>query len=331
MKILKNYHIKLLSIFSALLLWLFVVGVENYVSVLPDALPIKVLNLGQNVSVASEISTVKVKYKTNNGTAHVNASEIELFVDAQGLIEGNHDVRVQFTNKNPNLRVVALDPSTVSLKLEAMTTKEIDLKVDVRGESDNEFELKEATLDTEKVIISGAASAIDSIESLPITVTLDGTETADFSRKVTLQALEEWTVAGDAISFDPEVVMLDIQIRKKKVADDSNDDDSASSNSDPINQPVEEGNIRKNFMVEIVPEDSLRLAAKELLPQNILLTVEGTEDEIDSLDSGSIKLLLTSSAVKDGQYAVSTGDLIFPAGSKLKIIKYSPDKIAIKF
>lgn len=331
MNILKNHHIKLLSVFSALVLWLFVVGVENYVSVLPDPLSVKVVNLGQNVSVANDLPYVRVKYKTNNNTAHVNAAEIELFVDAQGLIEGNHAIPVQFTNKNPNLRVVALDPPIVDLKLEAMTTKEIGLKTDIRGEPDEDFEVRDSNLDIERVTISGAASAIDAVETLPITVTLDGTETADFSRKVTLQALAEWEVAGDAISFDPEVVMLDIQIRKKKVAEDDRDNSPEISAVNPSDQPVAEGNVRKNFMVEIVPEDSLRLAVKELLPQNILLTVEGTEEEIASVNSGSIKLLLTSPSVKDGQYVVSTDDLIFPNGIELKIIKLSPDKVSVKF
>ncbi|MCC6643676.1 hypothetical protein IT411_02915, partial [Candidatus Peregrinibacteria bacterium] len=66
MNVFKNIQIKLLAVVSALLLWLFVVGVENYVYVLPTEVGVKVANLSQNVSVATELSKVKVRYRSQN-------------------------------------------------------------------------------------------------------------------------------------------------------------------------------------------------------------------------------------------------------------------------
>jgi YbbR domain-containing protein len=333
MKIFKNYHIKLLSILSALLLWFFVVGVENYVYFFPNELPVRVLNLGQNVSVANELLPIKVRYRSPDGLVNINSNEVDLYVDAEGLGEGEYSLPVEFINKNPKVDIIAVVPADLVLKLEAVETKEIGVVAEVVGDPDDEYELKNTDVDTARVTINGAASAIEALTELPIRIALDGTETADFSRKVTLEAPPDWNLNGKTVTFDPEVVLVDIEIRKKKVTDDSTDDsDILSDGSDDLgNQPVEEGNLRKNLMVQIVPEDSLRLAIKEIVPQNILLTVEGSDEEISTLNGDSINLLLTNASVKDGQYQVSLDDLILPPGSSLKIIRFSPEKVSIRF
>ena len=116
MGILKNIQIKLLAVVSALLLWLFVVGVENYVYLMPTDLTVKVINLGPNVSIANELSKVKIRYKSqDNAGANINVNEFELFVDADKLVDGNYNLDVNYISKNPKISVVAVEPAQIVL------------------------------------------------------------------------------------------------------------------------------------------------------------------------------------------------------------------------
>lgn len=333
MNILKNIHLKLLALFVALLLWLFVVGVENYVFTSPVELPVRVLNLGQNVSVANEIPKVKIKYRSSAGSVNINPNELELFLNAQGLTDGVHSLPIEFTNKNPKFTVVAIEPSKLDLKLEAITSKEIDLKVKILGSPAKDYEIKNSKVNQEKVKISGAASAIADIQDFPVKVILDGTENADFSRKVILEAPIDWKISEESVNFDPPTVQVDIEIRKKKVIPEQTDASTNGGSANVIaeNTPVAEGMERKTLMVDLVPADDLRSSIKELLPKNILVTVEAAPDDLSGLNNSSIKLVMSTSEVENGYYIVKSGDLVMPEGLDLKVISFSPAKVAVRF
>jgi len=334
MNLFKKIHLKILAVLCAVFLWLFVVGVENYVNLFPTELPVKVINLGQNVSVANEIGQVKVHYRSPDGTVNVNPNDFELFLDASGLGEGDYNLPVNFSNKNVRVTVVAVEPAQLELKLEAITSKDIDITKSIVGAPARDYEIKSLVMSADKVKISGAASALAKLQSLPLKITLDGTETADFSRKITLEAPAEWKLGGKTVSFDPPVIQADIQIRKNtSTGTDSDALNGNTGSGTPVQDipPVAAGDIRKTLMVEIVPEQSLSSAVKELLPRNLLVTVEGQPADVEGLDNLSVKLNLKSSAIQNGVYQVNTADLKLPAGKTLEIITFSPEKVLVKF
>ncbi len=332
MNIFKNLHLKLLAVISAVILWMFVVGVENYVYVFPGNLPVKIINMGKNVSVASEIEGVKILYKTPSGSITANSNDFDLFLDAEGLGEGEYTLPVGFTTKNVKLAIVAVEPAKLKLKLEAITSRYITLESEITGAPAKDYEIKSLKIDTETVNISGAASAISELQNLPIKITLDGTETADFSRKITLEAPAEWSLSGKTVSFDPPVIQADIEIRKKNNTTDTNASGTDSGTVvDGTDTPVESGKERKTLMVEAKTADDLSSSVKELLPKNILVTVEGIPEVLATLDSNSLKLLIKTSSLQKGIYVVNSGDIVLPAGTDLKIISFSPEKVLVKF
>lgn len=335
MNIFKNVGIKALAVVSALLLWFFVVGVENYVFLFPDEISVKVENLGQNVSVANALVTAKIRYKNANGaTVTPNANDINLYLDATGLGEGDYQLPIRFTSKDPKVNIVAVEPALADLKLEAITSKNIDLKTLIGGSPAKDFEVKTMEVDQTKIKLSGAASAIADIKELNLKITLDGSENADFSRKVTLEAPAEWKLSGKTVSFDPAVVQVDIAVRKslKSTAADVpslNNNGVTVGNSSAT--PVSSGMQRKILMVDVVAEQTLKSAVKEFLPANILVTVEGTTETLAQVSNSAIQLIIHSRNVSNGSYTVNPEDLILPNGLSLKVIELSPAKIAVKF
>ncbi len=336
MNLFKNLQIKLLAIVSALLLWLFVVGVENYVHVLPDKIPVKVINLGQNVSVANEMPAVKVRYKNESGASvAVNSNELEVYVDAAGLAEGIHGVPVRYISKNPRVNVVAAEPASLQLELEAVVSKEIGLKAAVSGGPARGYEVKNVRLNTELVRISGAAKALASINDMPLKISLDGSESADFSRKITLEAPAEWKLVGKTVTFEPATVQVDIEVRKLPQPADTPSDTANTVKTDTTGdsaagRPVAEGMQRKNFMAKVLLSEDLKAVAKEVQPLNVLVTVEGKPREIDQLNNNSVRLTIPLAGVLKGVYTVSAKDIQLPQGLNVQIIETSPATVNVK-
>jgi len=330
MNILKNIQIKLLAVVSALLLWLFVVGVENYVHLMPTDLPVKVINLGPNVSIANELSKVKVRYKAqDNAGANININEFELFVDADKLADGNYNLDVNYISKNPKITVVAVEPAQITINLEAITSKEIHLKSELVGKPSKDYEVKDFKLSQEKIKVSGAASVLSKINDLVININLDGNEKADFSRKIVPEMPANSNLNGKTIIFDPNVIQADIQVRKIEKPLDStiitknSGKDLGVSPTDIL--------VRKTLMAQIIKEGESATSVKELLPQNILVTVEGFQSDIAGLVSNEVSLKLNIGNVVNGIYYVDAKDIVLPQGKKLNIVEFSPDKILVKF
>jgi|GEM_PF-3074910 len=326
MNFLKNIPIKVLAVISALLLWFFVVGVENYVYLFPQEIPVRVINLGKNVSVANEISNAKIRYKGEPGGSNsLNPGEFELYIDAAGLSEGDYNLPIRYISKNSKVTIVATEPTKLKLELEAITSKDIALKTEVNGSPAKNYEVKSVKINLEKVKLSGAAKAIANIKDLNLKISLDGSETADFSRKITLEAPLEWRLAGKTVSFDPATVQVDIEVRKsaKPIVEEN----------PPIVGVITPGTgdlQRKTVMAQVTVADPLKLSVKELLPLNILVTVEGKKSDLDKLNNNSIKLQIPSPGVVNGVYKVSNNDLILPAGLDLRIVETSPTAVSVK-
>jgi YbbR domain-containing protein len=331
MKILNNLSIKLLSVLAALLLWVFVVGVENYVFALPIEQTVKVNNLGQNVSVANEINKVKIKYKTADSSSPVpTAAEFELYVDAGNLNEGQHLLPINFLSKNPKITIVAVEPANLELLLEANSSKEIPVKNQVNGLPAKDYELKEIKLDVSKIKVSGASSVVNKLTDLNLKINLDGSENADFSRKIALEAPAEWNLKGKTINFEPATVQADIKIRKKPAAEIeipviNNGDNTENDNDTDVKV------TRKTVMAQINAGGENVSSVKEILPQNLLVTVEGDESINNLVNNNTIKLNFDLSSVVKGSYTVKESDLSWDNSINLKIVEFSPEKILVKY
>ncbi|MCC7432489.1 hypothetical protein IT412_03100, partial [Candidatus Peregrinibacteria bacterium] len=302
MKIFNNISLKLLSILAALLLWVFVVGVENYVFALPIEQIVRVNNLGQNVSVANELEKVKIKYKASDSSSPApSAAEFELSVDASDLSEGQHLLPINFLSKNPKVTIVAVEPASLNLVLEANTSKEISLKQEIKGSPDKDYEVKEIKLDTSKVKVLGAASVVGKLNELNLKISLDGSENADFNRKITLEAPMEWNLKGKTISFDPPTVQAEIKIRKKKVeqpADNTSGSETTDSNTGSTS--TDDILARKTVMAQIVLEGENISGVKETLPQNLLVTIQADDATAALVNNETIKLILNLNQVVKG-------------------------------
>lgn len=326
----KNWENKLLAVVAALLLWFFVAWTENNVYLMPQPLNVEIENLNEGVSLANDLSQVKLKLKAGSDVnlKNLTAADFEISVDAENLNSGNFDLPVKVVSKNAKVSVVEIYPASVEIKLEAVESKEVAIKTVAKGEVASGYELLSIESPVEKVKVTGTSSQLEKIKDFEVEVVLKGNENADFSKNIILEAPAEWQLGPENVSFEPAQVKVDLEVRKveENVIEENNGEENPDDN-------VEEADlVKKTIMVEIVGTDNWGNKPKEVLPKNILLTVEGTEAEIQAIVAGEFKVNLNENRLEEGGVIILIpSDISMPTSFQGKILSFSPERILVRF
>ncbi len=208
-KPLKNLRLKLLALFSAVVLWFVVITVENTVYSFPEEILVEATNLSTNLSLAGDLPEVRLYLRVDKEELKtITKNDFEVFVDLQDAEAGEQKFPIEATAIASQIKILKIEPSEVTLKLSPTSEKDVEVEVKVDGNPAKGYELKEVTADGETVKISGAQSIIDTIESVKAELLLDGTEKADLNQSVMLSFHEEDDVPEGAVQVVPEQIVV---------------------------------------------------------------------------------------------------------------------------
>ncbi len=163
--IVNNWHLKLLSLFFALLLWLFVMGEQK--AEVGYTVPLELKNLPVNLVVANEVpSLVDVRISgPRTLLSNLQPSALSMSVDLEGLQPGLTTFKRLDQNLNiPSmLRVSRLSPSYVEVKLERLRQKTVPVRVLISGDLATGAILKTVKATPATVVIEGAESEVKNV------------------------------------------------------------------------------------------------------------------------------------------------------------------------
>ncbi|OQY20574.1 MAG: YbbR domain pair protein [Desulfobacteraceae bacterium 4572_35.1] len=164
----KNWHLKLISLFFALLLWLFVMGEQN--SEVGYTVPLELKNLPVGLVVANEVaSLVDVRISgPRTLLSKLQPSALSMSVDLHGLKAGLTTFKRLDQNLNiPSmLRVSRLSPSYVEVKLERIREKKVPVHVLISGEPEDGVKLGKVRLNPSAVVVEGAESEVKNVDAV---------------------------------------------------------------------------------------------------------------------------------------------------------------------
>lgn len=288
-KIFQNLPIKLISLGAAIILWIFVVGIENSVFKFTETLDISLLNLDKNVSVSSSLPPVNIFLKDDQQLiSTLTKSDFTVSVDLSGLKAGEYDLPVSATAKNPSVRIVKIDPNEIRIKLAPVAEKEVKISAAVSGAPASGFAAKEFKLEFDKVKILGAQNYLDQIDEVEADLVLAGTEKDDLSQNISLSLPAKNAGLAENVKIAPAEVLINLKIipllQQKKV-------------------PVE---------LNLSGAENLEIWKKmvEVSPREIML--EGDDKAI--LAVTSVKTAELDVATLVGQAGALKVDLVLPAG-----------------
>ena len=184
----KNWVLKLLSLFFALFLWYFVAG-EDKVD-MNVSIPVEIVNLPHELVISNQFKkqldvTVSGQRSLIKSLANQGISRT---IDLSKAKPGKEVI-----NNEPDsipfpwgISVLRLQPSSITLLIDRMAQKSLDIKPTIKGRPAEGYKLTSITLEPSKIEISGPLGILDEEEYLNTKIIDISGQKSSFLKQVTL-------------------------------------------------------------------------------------------------------------------------------------------------
>lgn len=198
----KNLSTLLLAFVLAVVVWVsaVVAADPNEERVYPRAVELEVIGKDDSLLQLENIPS-QARITLNAPTSiwnqlNLNPDYVRAWIDLSGLGAGEHTVPVKTQISLNPVRVVKVEPETVTVRLEEALTKEFAVQLTVTGDPALGYRVGIPTLDPEKVNVSGPVSFVEQVAQAMISIDISG-ENESVRRNVPVQLLDS---AGDLVT-----------------------------------------------------------------------------------------------------------------------------------
>lgn len=316
--LLSNWQLKLLSFFTAALLWVFVVGIENTVYLFPESLDIKPLSLGKTFSMQEKLTPIKLYIRTEGDIKKtLNKNDFEVSVDLSGKQSGTYNLPVLVSTTNPKITIVKVDPAEVKVTVVPVMEKQVKILSKADGKPLNGYHLVGVESKLNTVKIKAGQSTLDKIQQVEAVISLNGTEDTTFKQTVSLTLPQNLGITPENVIIDPESIELKANI----VADSpkvttQETSETVSTTQTTVIVPIVLSGTNPVFTVQ------------KITPSNMQITVEGTPEQIQKIQYNDVGITIDLADItKTGEITIPAEWITIPEGTKLK--SWSPQTVVI--
>jgi len=211
--LLKNWHVKILSLVAAAVFWFFVLSSVNTFFVYPTELPIETFNVPENLAVVNALGDATLTVRADQEIyKNLTPDNFTVYVDLKGLTAGEQTVEVSVNSKKTEVGVVAIDPVQVIVVLEELQTKEVSVAFELEGSPASNYAAFLEETPEIYVEVSGAESIVEEAEKAVATLTLTGAETGDVTRTVEVKVYDARGQELNQLTLNPETIEVSATI-----------------------------------------------------------------------------------------------------------------------
>jgi YbbR domain-containing protein len=207
---LKNLHLKILSLFLAMFFWIFVVSLENTFFEMPDEIPIQVFNLAPELALSTKLPSVRLTLRASDPVAlrRLSPADFEAYIDLRNIGAGDRLVPILVTSKNPQVSVVKSKPAEMMVIIEPVRQKLVTVVGEVKGQPAKGFRVDAIKLFHEIIAVKGAASLLAQISTAKALIALDGTEAENTTKKAIVKVYDASGTVLEELKIEEEVSAL---------------------------------------------------------------------------------------------------------------------------
>ncbi len=207
-----------LAFFLGASLWVFVTDTENptVVDLFPSPIPVQAVNVGENLAVANQLSSVDIRVAApRDRWSQLTSANFHAFVDLKSLDAREQQVRVQVEVVGTSgVRVVEVLPRTIVVNLEDYVSKDVPVSAAITGSVPIGYEIGDAKPETATVKVEGPRSLVDLVKEAAATVNVTGL-TLDFDASVTLSAQGAGGGEIRGVRITPSAVRVKVTILQR--------------------------------------------------------------------------------------------------------------------
>lgn len=198
-----NIGYKLLALFVAIMLWYYVAGQRDPIVERNYTVPVTVQGLSSERLLVSSLPEVRVTARGMRSIMNgIKKEEIRVYVAIPDQEVGERLLPVQ-VEVPFGVQVVSISPEKVTVDLDALTEKQVSVRVLVRGEAAPGFTYKDPTVTPEQVTLKGPGRLLDDIMDVQAVVEVNGVQ-SDISQQVKVQLATN----NDRVTVTPDTVQV---------------------------------------------------------------------------------------------------------------------------
>lgn len=260
-----NTKIKLISLLSALVLWLYVMTVEDPVELRTfNNIPITITNMsmledrGLAIYPKEEL-LADISIKANLSSLRtINRDNIYIYGRLDDPKEGKNAIYLQ-ANLPERVNKYDIKPSVITVDLEKVVDEKRSIEVSAKGKSNINIDNIEINKKTANV--TGPRSVVNKVTSIKATVDVDNKE-KDFSTKVKLVPVDKSGNEVEDVKLEDDFVVATVKFLQQKVV--------------PVKLKLEGSSEGDNNIKDY-----------KISPNEI--TIEGKKESLDKINSISTK------------------------------------------
>lgn len=213
--LLKNIDIKLLSLFLAIILWLYIASGENPIIENFFDVSLATNNLKEDLVVKEFPLNISVGIKgPKNVINSISPHQIIGVVDFSDINEaGIYKLKVEVIAPK-RTEITRIIPSDVKVDLERVLTQIVEVEYSLIGIPEKEYSLAdEPQLDPSKVKITGAQSILEKIKQIICTIDISGIKD-DINKKIEVKVLDANGDEIKGVKIEPNIVEASISLTR---------------------------------------------------------------------------------------------------------------------
>ena len=213
----RNLRTFLLALVLGISVWVSAVSAAdpNEVRPYPKPIPLQVIGQDPSLVITTELpSTVEVSLRAPHSVWESLVAQddsVRAILDLTGLSGGKHTMPVQITVGTRPYQLVLVNPTTVTVDLEAISTQSFPLVLSLAGQPAAGYQAGDVSMDVSEVTVSGPESIIQRVAQTRVVVNLDSIrESIDESLQI--QVVDHQNKAIKGLTINPESVRVTIPI-----------------------------------------------------------------------------------------------------------------------
>jgi len=213
---LKNIDIKLLSLFLAIILWLYIAGGEN--PIIENFIDISLIqiNLSKDLVIKEFPTNVSVGIKgPKNIINNISSNQISGVVNLHEISkEGLYKLKVE-VDAPKRTQITRIIPSEIKIDIERILTKEIEIEYSLIGIPEKGFSLAdEPQFNPPKVKITGAQSVLESVKQAICAIDISGIK-EDLNNKIKVKTVDINGNDIKEINVEPDIAEVSISLTRE--------------------------------------------------------------------------------------------------------------------
>ncbi|MDQ3706602.1 MAG: CdaR family protein [Chloroflexota bacterium] len=212
-----------LALILAVLLWFYVVNLENPAQTTPFDLTLDVRGTPPNLRLISPLPIVDVTIQApENIMRNLSPEDVRLYIDLSEMSEGVHEVPIiiETSGLPRDSLTINIDPREVQVQLQLQVTRVFSIAVEVEGTPPLGYKFDPAQVTPRSVEVTGPQDALDRISRVLVPVNIEGqTSRVQGSRNPRALDAEGRDVTG--VTFEPATVQvlvpIETYVRSKSV------------------------------------------------------------------------------------------------------------------